>query len=140
MLENILVKGPIVYDFHKGLGTKTSGIFEIHWERKTKWDTSTPASIAGHNRWWISGSILMISINTFSLILIEVIDPLFKDFLYLIDSIDSRSSKRYLTDGHRSIGTHSIDMSIKPTVKKHSSNFCNFLPWQRKIAKNMIKS
>ncbi len=55
------------------------------------------------------GSIPIVSIDTFGLIFIDVIDPSVKDFLFLIDSIDNRSLKTYLTDGHRSIGTHWID-------------------------------
>jgi hypothetical protein len=37
------------------------------------------------------GSIPMVSINTFGLIFIDVIDPSVKDFLFLIDSIDNQS-------------------------------------------------
>ncbi len=39
-------------------------------------------TIDGHNRRWIDGSIPMVSINTFGLIFIDVIDPLVKDFLF----------------------------------------------------------
>jgi hypothetical protein len=48
------------------------------------------ASIAGHNRRWINQSILIVWIDTFGLIFIDVIDPSVKDFLILIDSIDNQ--------------------------------------------------
>jgi hypothetical protein len=37
-------------------------------------------AIDGHNRRWIDGSIPIVSIDTFGLIFIDVIDPLVKDF------------------------------------------------------------
>ncbi len=60
----------------------------------------------------------MVSIDTFGLIFIDVIDSSVKDifFIFLIDSIDSRSKKPSLTDANRSIGTHwidSLDQSIE---------------------------
>ncbi len=49
----------------------------------------TPDYIARHNRRWIDGSIPMVLIDTFGLIFIDVIDPLVKDFLFFMDSIDN---------------------------------------------------
>jgi hypothetical protein len=49
------------------------------------------ATIDGHNWRWIDGLIPMVSIDTFGLIFIHVIDPSVRDFLFFIDIIDSRS-------------------------------------------------
>ncbi len=53
-------------------------------------DISSVISIDRHNRRWINGSIPMVSIDTFNLIFMDVIDPSIKDFyIFLIDSIDN---------------------------------------------------
>ncbi len=64
---------------------------------------------AGHNRRWIDGLIPILPINTIGFILISVIDPSVKGSLFLINNIDKRSLQPSLTDGHRSIGTHSVN-------------------------------
>jgi hypothetical protein len=71
----LIVPGPQVYHFIPGV--------------------EQSKSIAGHSRQWIDGSIRMVrsilSVDTFGLILIDIIDPSVKDFFYLMDSIDNRS-------------------------------------------------
>jgi hypothetical protein len=44
------------------------------------------------------------------------IDPLVKDFFFLIDSIDHQSQNHCQTDDHRSIGSLSTD-GIDPSVR-----------------------
>ncbi len=46
----------------------------------------------------------------------DSINPLVKDFLFLIDSINHRSQNPCQTDDHRSISSHSTD-GIDPSVK-----------------------
>ncbi len=48
-------------------------------------------AIAGHNRRWIDGLILMVMIDTIGLIFINVINPSVTDFLFLNDSIENQS-------------------------------------------------
>jgi hypothetical protein len=75
-------------------------------------------TVDGHNRRWIDTdtidrcyrSILLVMLTTGS------IDPLVKDFFFLIDSIDRQSQNLCQTDDHRSIGSLSTD-SIDPLVR-----------------------
>jgi hypothetical protein len=45
-------------------------------------------TVAGQKWRWIDGSILIVSVNTIGFIFIDAIDPLVKDFLFLLDSIN----------------------------------------------------
>ncbi len=76
----------------------------------------------GPYRWYRS----VLLIDTFGLIFIDVINPSVKDFLFLIDCINSRSYKSSLTDGHWSIDTHSIDSINQNYSLKNLPNFCHF--------------
>jgi hypothetical protein len=80
--------------------------------------------------WWYWA---ILSINTFGLIFIDVIDPSIKDFLFFIDSIDNQSEKPSVTDGHRSIGTHWID-SIDQLINLFKK-FAKFLPFFALVTK-----
>jgi hypothetical protein len=50
----------------------------------------------------------------------DSIDPLVKDFFFLMGSIDHRSQNPYQTDDHRSIGSLSTD-GIDPSVRNRFS-------------------
>jgi hypothetical protein len=52
----------------------------------------------------------------------DSIDPLVKDFFFLIDSIDRRQQNPCQTDDHRSIGslsTDGIDLSVRNRFSYH---------------------
>ncbi len=93
--------------------------------------------VAGHNRRWINESIPMVSIDTFGLILIDVINRSVKDF-YIFDRQYRQSVIKTLSDRWLSIHQYTLNRqyrsSIKPTVQNNALNFHRFLPWRRKNA------
>jgi hypothetical protein len=99
-----------------------------------------PLVIAGHNRQWIDGSIPMVSIDTFGLIFIDVIDPSVKDFFIF----DRQSIIKAFSDRWSSIHRYTLNRLYRSINKnyslKKSHQILAFFSIATKNAKLLLKN
>jgi hypothetical protein len=88
-------------------------------------------------RWYL----LTLSINTFSLIFIDVIDPSVKDFFFwsIVLTIDHKSLLWPMAIDP-TVHTESIVLINRSNCSKNSPNFRRFLPWRRKNTRLFLKN